>query len=81
MGRSRGAIALRTCAEPKAVTWDPPAGRAFWWGPYDATLAAAARALALLRSQRDSDREAALKQGAPSLLRVAVRTLRALRRR
>ncbi|MDX6664922.1 MAG: hypothetical protein QOG68_1128, partial [Solirubrobacteraceae bacterium] len=59
IGRARGAIALRTSAEPKAVTWDAPAGRAFWWHPYDATLAAAARALALLRSQRDPDRERA----------------------
>lgn len=81
MGRARGAIALRTCAEPKAITWDPPAGRAFWWPPYDATLDSAARALALLRSARDSDRERALKEGAPSLLRVAGRTVRALRRR
>ena len=38
LGRARGAIALRTCAEPKVVTWDPPRGRAFWWFPYDATL-------------------------------------------
>ena len=27
LGRARGAIALRTCAEPKVVTWDPPVGR------------------------------------------------------
>ena len=81
IGRARGAIALRTCAEPKAVTWDPPAGRAFWWQPYDATLHAAARALALLRSQRDADRERALKQGGAPLFRLARRTLRALRRR
>jgi acyl-CoA reductase-like NAD-dependent aldehyde dehydrogenase len=81
VGRSRGAIALRTCAEPKAITWDPPAGRAFWWHPYDATLREAARALGLLRSQRDPDRERALKQGSPALMRLAARTLRALRRR
>jgi hypothetical protein len=81
VGRSRGAIALRTCAEPKAVTWDPPAGRAFWWFPYDTTLGAASRALALLRSQRDPDREKALKEGALPLARLAARTLRALRRR
>ena len=37
-GRARGAIALRTCAEPKVVTWDPPRGRAWWWFPYDAGL-------------------------------------------
>jgi hypothetical protein len=81
IGRARGAIALRTCAEPKAITWDPPAGRAFWWFGYDETLRAAARALGLLRSQRDPDREKALKQGGVPLFRLAVRTLRALRRR
>lgn len=81
IGRARGAIALRTCAEPKAVTWDPPAGRAFWWPPYDATLDASARALARLRSQRDPDRERALREGAVPLARLAGRTARALRRR
>jgi acyl-CoA reductase-like NAD-dependent aldehyde dehydrogenase len=81
IGRARGAIALRTCAEPKAVTWDPPAGRAFWWPPYDATLSQAARALALLRSARDPDRERALREGGLPLARVAGRTVRALRRR
>lgn len=81
IGRARGAIALRTCAEPKAITWDRPAGRAFWWPPYDATLDKAARSLALLRSQRDPDRERALREGAIPLARLAGRTARALRRR
>ncbi len=80
IGRARGAVALRTCAEPKAITWDPPAGRAFWWHPYDTALGGAARALALLRSVRDADRERAFKQGGGPLLRVAGRTARALRR-
>jgi succinate-semialdehyde dehydrogenase/glutarate-semialdehyde dehydrogenase len=81
VGRARGAIALRTCAEPKAVTWDPPAGRAFWWHPYDTTLREAAVALGLLRSQRDPDRERALKQGSRSLFALARRTIAALRRK
>jgi succinate-semialdehyde dehydrogenase/glutarate-semialdehyde dehydrogenase len=81
IGRARGAVALRTCAEPKVVTWDPPAGRAFWWHPYDETLARAGRALALLRSARDADRERALKEGGAPLVRVAGRALRSLRRR
>ncbi|HEX6391512.1 MAG TPA: aldehyde dehydrogenase family protein, partial [Solirubrobacteraceae bacterium] len=34
IGRARGAIALRTCAEPKVITWDPSRGRPFWWFPY-----------------------------------------------
>lgn len=81
IGRARGAVALRTCAEPKVLTWDAPAGRAFWWHPYDATLEAAARALARLRSQRDPDRERALREGGLPLARVAARTLHTLRRR
>ncbi len=81
IGRARGAIALRTCAEPKVVTWDPSRGRPFWWFPYDATLARAARAIGELRSARDADRERAFKHGAVPLLRLAGRTLKTLRRR
>ncbi|HMJ33870.1 MAG TPA: aldehyde dehydrogenase family protein [Baekduia sp.] len=81
IGRARGAIALRTCAEPKVVTWDPPLGRAFWWFPYDAALVRTGRAVAQLRSTRDADRERGLREGARPALRVAARTVRALRRR
>jgi succinate-semialdehyde dehydrogenase/glutarate-semialdehyde dehydrogenase len=81
IGRARGAIALRTCAEPKVVTWDPPIGRPAWWFPYDAHLARAARAVAGLRSARDADRERALREDALPLLRVTGRWLRAMRRR
>ena len=80
-GRARGAIALRTAAEPKVITWDPPAGRPFWWFPYDATQVRAARAIGELRSARDADRERGLKAGGVPIARVAVRTLRTLRRR
>jgi len=41
----------------------------------------AARSLALLRSQRDPDRERALREGGLPLARLAGRTARALRRR
>ncbi len=80
-GRARGAIALRTSAEPKVVTWDPPAGRPFWWFPYDATLVRAARAIGELRSARDADRERGLRAGGVPIARVVARTLRTLRRR
>ncbi|MCU0313833.1 MAG: aldehyde dehydrogenase family protein [Solirubrobacteraceae bacterium] len=79
IGRARGAIALRTCAEPKAVTWDPPVGRPAWWFPYDASLVSAARAVIGLRSARDADREAALKQGSGALATTAARWARTLR--
>ncbi|HVP01315.1 MAG TPA: aldehyde dehydrogenase family protein [Solirubrobacteraceae bacterium] len=79
IGRSRGAIALRTCAEPKVVTWDPPVGRPAWWFPYDATLVSAARAVVGLRSARDADREDALKHGSAALARATGRWVRTLR--
>lgn len=81
IGRARGAIALRTCAEPRVVTWDPPVGRPAWWFPYDAALVGAARAVAGLRSARDVDRSRAWRQDGLALLRVTGRWLRALRRR
>jgi hypothetical protein len=61
---------------PKVVTWDPPAGRAPWWFPYDDALGGAARALTLLRSVRDRDRSRAWREGGGALARVAVRSLR-----
>ncbi|WP_354699547.1 4,4'-diapolycopene aldehyde oxidase [Paraconexibacter sp. AEG42_29] len=79
IGRARGAIALRTCAEPKVLTWSPPspgAARPFWWFPYDAALERTARAISELRSVRDSDRERALRQGSGPMLAVARRVLR-----
>jgi succinate-semialdehyde dehydrogenase/glutarate-semialdehyde dehydrogenase len=81
IGRARGAVALRAMVEPKLVTWDPPAGRMPWWQPYDASLVAAWRALARLRSARDADRERGWRNGALPLARVAGRSLRAVRRR
>jgi acyl-CoA reductase-like NAD-dependent aldehyde dehydrogenase len=76
LGRARGAIALRTCAEPKVVTWDPPIGRPWWWFPYDAGLVKAGRTVARMRSARDADREAGLREGALPTLRVAARAFR-----
>jgi len=81
IGRARGAVALRASVEPKLVTWDPPAGRMPWWQPYDPSLAAAWRALARLRSVRDSDREKGWRSGALPLARVAMRSVKAVRRR
>ena len=88
-GRARGAVALRTCAEPKVVTWDPPVGRPAWWFPYDETLERAARTVLGLRSARDSDRERALREGGARAVpagralgpRAAQRALGGLRRR
>ena len=79
IGRSRGAIALRTCAEPKVVTWDPPIGRPAWWFPYDETLVSAARTIVGLRSTREADREEAMRRGAGALAKATGRWLRTLR--
>lgn len=79
IGRARGAIALRTCAEPKVLTWSPPvpaAARPFWWFPYDDALERTGRAISELRSIRDRDRERALRQGTPPMIKVARRALR-----
>jgi succinate-semialdehyde dehydrogenase/glutarate-semialdehyde dehydrogenase len=81
VGRARGAQALRAAVEPKLITWDPTTARPVRWHPYDQALVQAGRALARLRSARDRDRERALRSGARPLARVAVRTLRASRRR
>ena len=74
LGRTLGAGRLRACAQEKLITWDPPAMRGLWWGPYDdATSARAARAVAKLRSARESDRERAWREGALALARVGAR--------
>lgn len=75
-GGAGGVDALRAFASPRAITWEPPQGRALWWGPYDGTLERAARAVAGLRSVRDRDRERALRSGSLPLARVARRALR-----
>ncbi|HTW43319.1 MAG TPA: aldehyde dehydrogenase family protein [Solirubrobacteraceae bacterium] len=73
LGRTLGAAGLRACAQEKLITWDPPGMRGLWWGPYDATSARAMRAVAKLRSTRDSDHERAWREGAIALARVGAR--------
>jgi acyl-CoA reductase-like NAD-dependent aldehyde dehydrogenase len=76
LGRTLGRAGLRACAQEKLITWDPPATRGLWWSPYDATMSRAARAVAELRSSRDSDRERAWRQGALAMGRIGARALR-----
>jgi acyl-CoA reductase-like NAD-dependent aldehyde dehydrogenase len=73
LGRTLGQAGLRACAQEKLITWDPPSMRSLWWGPYDNPTVAAARAVARLRSQRESDREHAWRAGALTLTRLAAR--------
>ena len=73
LGRTLGQAGLRACAQEKLITWDPPAMRGVWWGPYDGTSVKAMRAVAKLRSGRESDRERAWREGAVALARVGAR--------
>ena len=73
LGRTLGRAGLHACAQEKLITWDPPAMRGLWWGPYDATSARAMRAVAKLRSGRESDRDGAWREGAVALVRMGAR--------
>jgi succinate-semialdehyde dehydrogenase/glutarate-semialdehyde dehydrogenase len=73
LGRTLGEAGLRACAQEKLITWDPPRLRGLWWGPYDRSSLAAARAVAKLRSGREGDRERALRQGGVALARLLAR--------
>ncbi|HEY7962415.1 MAG TPA: aldehyde dehydrogenase family protein [Solirubrobacteraceae bacterium] len=75
LGRTLGETGLRGCAQEKLITWDPPRVRGLWWGPYGETMSHAARAVAQLRSARDSDRERAWRHGALAIARVGARAL------
>jgi succinate-semialdehyde dehydrogenase/glutarate-semialdehyde dehydrogenase len=75
LGRTLGEAGLRACAQEKLITWDPPASRGLWWGPYDEASVRAARAVAKMRSARESDRHDAWRSGALALARVGARAL------
>ncbi len=75
LGRTLGEAGLRACAQEKLITWDPPAVRGLWWGPYDELTTHAARAVAKMRSGREFDREHAWRNGALALTRVGARAL------
>jgi betaine-aldehyde dehydrogenase len=75
LGRTLGQSGLRACAQEKLITWDPPGTRGLWWSPYDEVTTRAARAMASMRSARESDREGAWRHGAVALARVGARAL------
>jgi acyl-CoA reductase-like NAD-dependent aldehyde dehydrogenase len=76
LGRTLGETGLRGCAQEKLIAWSPSGARGLWWPPYDGLHERAARAVAQLRSVRDSDRERAWRHGVGSLARVGSRALR-----
>jgi succinate-semialdehyde dehydrogenase/glutarate-semialdehyde dehydrogenase len=75
LGKTLGEAGLRACAQEKLISWSAPGLRGLWWGPYDESTLRAARAVARLRSGRESDRERAWRRGAPALVRVGARML------
>jgi acyl-CoA reductase-like NAD-dependent aldehyde dehydrogenase len=75
IGKTLGETGLRACAQEKLIAWGPPGLRGLWWGPYDETTARAARAVAKLRSERESDHERAWRRGGPAIARVGARML------
>jgi acyl-CoA reductase-like NAD-dependent aldehyde dehydrogenase len=75
LGRMLGEAGLRACAQEKLITWSQPGMRGLWWGPYDQVLEGGARAVAQLRSARDSDRERAWRHGAVAVARVGARAV------
>jgi acyl-CoA reductase-like NAD-dependent aldehyde dehydrogenase len=80
LGHTLGESGLRGCTHERLVTWDPAGTRGLWWRPYDDALARAARAVARLRSARDSDREHGWRSGALPMARVAARAVTGRRR-
>ena len=74
--RQAAADALERCARAQLITWDPPARRPPWHYLYDASTRRAARSVASLHSTREGEREQALRDGAPAIIRLAGRTLR-----
>ncbi len=75
LGRTLGEAGLQACAQEKLISWDPPAARGLWWGPYDELTTRAARAVAKMRSGREPDREHAWRNGAVALTRIGARAL------
>ncbi len=75
LGKTLGETGLRACAQEKLIAWSPSGLRGLWWGPYDETTTRAARAVAQLRSGRESDREGAWRRGGPAIARVSARML------
>jgi hypothetical protein len=75
LGRTLGRAGLHACAQEKLITWDPQRTRGLWWAPYDDSTSQGARAIAKMRSLRETDREGAWRGGAVALTRLGARAL------
>ena len=74
--RQAAAGALEHCGREQLITWEPAAHHPPWRYRYDAATQRAARTLAVLHSTREGEREQALRDGAPAIIRLAGRALR-----
>ena len=67
--REAAAEALERCGRAQLITWEASSARPLWRYRYDSGTQRAARAIALLHSQRDGEREQALRENGPAILR------------
>ena len=74
--RQAAADAIEQCGRAQLITWEPAARRPPWRYPYVPGAQRAARSVAALHSTREGEREQALRDGAPAIIRLAGRTLR-----
>ena len=74
--RQAAADALEQCTRAQLIPGEPPARRPPWRYLYDSSTRRAARSVAALHSTREGEREQALRDGAPAIIRLAGRTLR-----
>jgi acyl-CoA reductase-like NAD-dependent aldehyde dehydrogenase len=74
--RQAAADSIEQCGRAQLITWEPVARRPPWRYPYVPGAQRAARSVAALHSTREGEREQALREGAPAIIRLAGRTLR-----
>jgi hypothetical protein len=73
--RQAAADALERCGRAQLITWEPAGRRPPWRYRYDGATQRAARSIAWLHSSREGEREQALRDGAPAIIRLAGRSL------
>jgi acyl-CoA reductase-like NAD-dependent aldehyde dehydrogenase len=70
--REAAAEALDRCGRAQLITWEAASGRPPWRFGYEPSTQRSVRAVALLHSQRDGEREQALREEGPAILRGAL---------
>ena len=70
--REAAAEALERCGRAQLITWEAASGRPPWRFRYEPGTQRSVRAVALLHSQRDGEREQALREEGPAILRGAL---------